>query len=127
MLKYFSESFSLLKKSLRSLIIFEIVFTFLSLLFIVPVMGFSVNAAIKLAGLKYLTSYNIVKFLKVPTTWFVFLFLIVFLVFYMLVEISAVIHCFANVRENKQVSCSRMMSVGFSSVKKIFRKNNFPI
>ena len=127
MLKYFSESFSLLKKSLRSLIIFEIVFTFLSLLFIVPVMGFSVNAAIKLAGLKYLTSYNIVKFLKVPTTWFVFLFLIVFLVFYMLVEISAVIHCFANVRENKQVSCSRMMFVGFSSVKKIFRKNNFLI
>lgn len=127
MFKYFSESISLLKKSMRNLIIFEIVFTFLSLLVIVPVMGFSVNAAIKLAGLKYLTSYNIVRFLKVPTTWFVFLFLIVFLVFYMLIEISAVIHCFANVRENKQVTCSRMMSVGFSSVKKIFKKNNFLI
>lgn len=127
MLKSFRESLVLLKKALLPLISFEIIFTFLSLLFIVPVVGFSFNFAIKLAGLNYLTSYNTVKFFKFPTTWIVFIFLLIILVLYMLVEISAVIHCFANISQNKKVTCTKMLSVGFSTLKKVFRRKNFLI
>jgi glycerophosphoryl diester phosphodiesterase len=124
MLKIINESAELLKKSFYKLFLFELVYTIMTLFILVPFLGFLMNMAIKLANIQYLTSYNIVRFVKSPATWIFLGFLIFFYVIYMWFEICAVIHCFSNTKQDKEVTFGGMIHAGIEGIFKIFKPKN---
>lgn len=102
----------------KPLILFEILWKLVTLLVIAPACAGLIQLAIHLAKLKYLTTSNLLQFLRSP--WTILLLLLAAL--YTLFEIAAVCTCFRQSRFQKvRTTLGRMVRSGLQSVLHFFR------
>ena len=106
----------------KPLILFEILWKLVTLLVIAPACAGLIQLAIHLAKLKYLTTSNLLQFLRSP--WTILLLAVLFLLaaLYTLFEIAAVCTCFRQSRFQKvRTTLGRMVRSGLQSVLHFFR------
>lgn len=106
----------------KPLILFEILWKLVTLLVIAPACAGLVQLAIQLAKLKYLTTSNLLQFLRSPWTILLLAVLLLLAALYTLFEIAAVCTCFRQSRFQKvRTTLGRMVRSGLQSVLHFFR------
>lgn len=106
----------------KPLILFEILWKLVTLLVIVPACAGLIQLAIHLAKLKYLTTSNLLQFLRSPWTILLLAVLLLLAALYTLFEIAAVCTCFRQSRFQKvRTTLGRMVRSGLQSVLHFFR------
>lgn len=106
----------------RPLILFEILWKLVTLLVIAPACAGLIQLAIHLAKLKYLTTSNLLQFLRSPWTILLLAVLLLLAALYTLFEIAAVCTCFRQSRFQKvRTTLGRMVRSGLQSVLHFFR------
>ena len=106
----------------KPLILFEILWKLVTLLVIAPACAGLIQLAIHLAKLKYLTTSNLLQFLRSPWTILLLAVLLLLAALYTLFEIAAVCTCFRQSRFQKvRTTLGRMVRSGFQSVLHFFR------
>lgn len=127
-IKRYFRTMGTLIKATPVIIVFEIMFKLILFAIVSPLLKFMLNTSMKLAGVNYLTSDNLKKFFSDPIT-FLFAFIIITgASFILLIEISAIINCFAVFSRKKRIGVAGMMKAGVLTAAKSFRSiKNFPI
>lgn len=106
----------------KPLILFEILWKLVTLLVIAPACAGLIQLAIQLAKLKYLTTSNLLQFLRSPWTILLLAVLLLLAALYTLFEIAAVCTCFRQSRFQKvRTTLGRMVRSGLQSVLHFFR------
>ena len=106
----------------KPLILFEILWKLVTLLVIAPACAGLIQLAIHLAKLKYLTTSNLLQFLRSPWTILLLAVLLLLAALYTLFEIAAVCTCFRQPRVQKvRTTLGRMVRSGLQSVLHFFR------
>lgn len=106
----------------KPLILFEILWKLVTLLVIAPACAGLIQLAIHLAKLKYLTTSNLLQFLRSPWTILLLAVLLLLAALYTLFEIAAVCTCFRQSRFQKvRTTLGRMVRSGLQSVLYFFR------
>ena len=106
----------------KPLILFEILWKLATLLVIAPACAGLIQLAIHLAKLKYLTTSNLLQFLRSPWTILLLAVLLLLAALYTLFEIAAVCTCFRQSRFQKvRTTLGRMVRSGLQSVLHFFR------
>lgn len=106
----------------KPLILFEIFWKLVTLLVIAPACAGLIQLAIHLAKLKYLTTSNLLQFLRSPWTILLLAVLLLLAALYTLFEIAAVCTCFRQSRFQKvRTTLGRMVRSGLQSVQHFFR------
>lgn len=106
----------------KPLIQFEILWKLVTLLVIAPACAGLIQLAIHLAKLKYLTTSNLLQFLRSPWTILLLAVLLLLAALYTLFEIAAVCTCFRQSRFQKvRTTLGRMVRSGLQSVLHFFR------
>lgn len=106
----------------KPLILFEILWKLVTLLVIAPACAGLIQLAIHLAKLKYLTTSNLLQFLRSPWTILLLAVLLLLAALYTLFEIAAVCTCFRQSRFQKvRTTLGRMVRSGLQSVQHFFR------
>ena len=106
----------------KPLILFEILWKLVTLLVIAPACAGLIQLAIHLAKLKYLTTSNLLQFLRSPWTILLLAVLLLLAALYTLFEIAAVCICFRQSRFQKvRTTLGRMVRSGLQSVLHFFR------
>ena len=106
----------------KPLILFEILWKMVTLLVIAPACAGLIQLAIHLAKLKYLTTSNLLQFLRSPWTILLLAVLLLLAALYTLFEIAAVCTCFRQSRFQKvRTTLGRMVRSGLQSVLHFFR------
>lgn len=106
----------------KPLILFEILWKLVTLLVIAPACAGLIQLAIHLAKLKYLTTSNLLQFLRSPWTILLLAVLLLLAALYTLFEIAAVCTCFWQSRFQKvRTTLGRMVRSGLQSVLHFFR------
>lgn len=106
----------------KPLILFEILWKLVTLLVIAPACAGLIQLAIHLAKLKYLTTSNLLQFLRSPWTILLLAVLLLLAALYTLFEIVAVCTCFRQSRFQKvRTTLGRMVRSGLQSVLHFFR------
>lgn len=106
----------------KPLILFEILWKLVTLLVIAPACAGLIQLAIHLAKLKYLTTSNLLQFLRSPWTILLLAVLLLLAALYTLFEIAAVCTCFRQSRFQKvRTTLGRMVRSGLQSVLHFFR------
>lgn len=88
-IRYLRYAFRLLKLNIGTLLVFELLYKFVSMAVFKPLLSGLMKLALKAQGLSYLSDETMGTFLKAPLTW-VFLVLIVFGMAFLRCLISAV-------------------------------------
>lgn len=105
----------------KPLILFEILWKLVTLLVIAPACAGLIQLAIHLAKLKYLTTSNLLQFLRSPWTILLLAVLLLLAALYTLFEIAAVCTCFRQSRFQKvRTTLGRMVRSGLQSVLHFF-------
>ena len=78
--------------------------------------------AIDLSGVGYLTEKNFFEFLTQPFSAFLVLLVLILCSIVTIVEISAIISCFAQLRKKNKIRIFIMFKTGFLSIKKMLLK-----
>lgn len=106
----------------KPLILFEILWKLVTLLVIAPACAGLIQLAIHLAKLKYLTTSNLLQFLRSPWTILLLAVLLLLAALYTMFEIAAVCTCFRQSRFQKvRTTLGRMVRSGLQSVLHFFR------
>lgn len=106
----------------KPLILFEILWKLVTLLVIAPACAGLIQLAIHLAKLNYLTTSNLLQFLRSPWTILLLAVLLLLAALYTLFEIAAVCTCFRQSRFQKvRTTLGRMVRSGLQSVLHFFR------
>lgn len=106
----------------KPLILFEILWKLVTLLVIAPACAGLIQLAIHLAKLKYLTTSNLLQFLRSSWTILLLAVLLLLAALYTLFEIAAVCICFRQSRFQKvRTTLGRMVRSGLQSVLHFFR------
>ena len=106
----------------KPLILFEILWKLVTLLVIAPACAGLIQLAIHLAKLKYLTTSNLLQFLRSPWTILLLAVLLLLAALYTLFEIAAVCICFRQSSFQKvRTTLGRMVRSGLQSVLHFFR------
>ena len=106
----------------KPLILFEILWKLVTLLVIAPACAGLIQLAIHLAKLKYLTTSNLLQFLRSPWTILLLAVLLLLAALYTLFEIAAVCTCSRQSRFQKvRTTLGRMVRSGLQSVLHFFR------
>ena len=106
----------------KPLILFEILWKLVTLLVIAPACAGLIQLAIHLAKLKYLTTSNLLQFLRSPWTILLLAVLLLLAALYTLFEIAAVCTCFRQPRQQGvRVTLGHMVRSGLHSLVHFFR------
>lgn len=106
----------------KPLLLFELLWKVLTVLVIAPACAGLIQLAIRGAKLNYLTTSNLVKFLRSPWTILLIAVILLLAALYTLFEISAVCTCFRQPRQQGvRVTLGHMVRSGLHSLVHFFR------
>lgn len=101
-MKTFRQAFKMLRYNLASIVFFGVTYRVLSLAALMPIMYGLLNFSMNLAGISYLTSGTLGRFLRTPSTYVFFLILLMLVAFFLLVNLCGIIYAMeASVRQEK--------------------------
>lgn len=121
----FSIAIKLLRKNLKTIIVFEAIYKLFTTAIFTPLLVELVRLALKLAGINYLTNARFADFIAKPTTIAIlFLALLLFSIF-CLVEMSAMSYCFKMSYHGYSASVAEMLKEGGKSALALIGNHNF--
>ena len=124
--KHFArDALGLVKFNFWPLMIFELLYGFCGSVVIFPAVGFLLRKSLSAAGLFYITGDNIRQLAGHPVLWAVWLFLLLVLAFYTLVEFTTLSVCFHESLAKRKVQALPLMRSGFVRALSIFKPKNF--
>lgn len=122
--KFVKKGKKLLNQNMGTFIMFELLYKSLFVAIAYPSFIGLFRLVLNRAGLKYLTNGYIYTFARNPYTIAFVLFLILVLVLYINIEISAVELIFYNSYQNKKVNVVDVIRYGFFNLKNMVKKGN---
>ena len=123
-IRYLRYAFRLLKLNIGTLLVFELLYKFVSMAVFKPLLSGLMKLALKAQGLSYLSDETMGTFLKAPLTW-VFLVLIVFgMAFFTLFDICCIICCIHASFRKQEMPLLALIRQGFkTSLRVIYQRN----
>ena len=103
---------NIIKKNLRSLILFELGYRVATFLIVTNLTSAAVGYSLKLRKFSYLTAENFIKFLASPVSVFLLLSILILILLFFLVEISAILSCLRHSYHGRKADdpCTRSRS-----------------
>lgn len=96
------QAFKMLRYNFSSIVLFEITYRVLSLALITPAMYGLLGVSMNIAGVSYLSSGTINRYMRCPFTYVAFLLMLILMAFFMIVNLSGIIYSMeASVRREK--------------------------
>ena len=120
----FQQSFYLLKKNLRSIVGFEIVYRLFCIALMLPCVTACFQLSLRLAGYHYLSGDRIFSYLVRPTTIVILCFVLLLLSVITVFEIFCLIPAFHASYHGQTISLTDMLSRGLFILKKSIRQHN---
>ena len=108
----FEIAFHLLKKNIKSIIIFEAIYNVFITAIFTPVLVKIVQIALRLAGINYLTNARVGDFILKPTTIAILFIVLLLMAIFSLAEMSAIVHCYNVSYNGGTVSVVDMIKTG---------------
>ena len=103
---------NIIKKNLRSLILFELGYRVATFLIVTNLTSAAVGYSLKLRKFSYLTAENFIKFLASPVSVFLLLSILILILLFFLVEISAILSCLRHSYHGRKIYTSDMLIEG---------------
>ncbi len=117
-------SIKLLRINLLSVMAFELLVHIIAVSVLVPLYYVFCNLAIKLAGINYLNRTNVGKFFVSPGTYLFIIVYLILLAFFIMVNISGVVHNNLAAAKSHRVGPFRLFLYGIKGAVKCFRPKN---
>ena len=118
-------AFGLLRKNIKTIIIFEAIYKLFTTAVFTPLLVNVFEVALRLAGINYLTNARFSDFILKPTTIaIIFILLLIFAIF-SLVEMSALSYCYYMSYNKYKVNLADMIKEGVKSASRLLWNNNF--
>ena len=96
------QAVKMLRYNFSSIAFFEIVYRVLSLAILTPAMYGLLNVSMDIAGVSYLSSGTIYRYMRSPITYVAFLLILILIAFFLLINLSGIIYSMeASVRREK--------------------------
>lgn len=124
-MKRYFKSTLIFFRAIPSIIAFELLYKLTVTAIALPLMAFILQKAIDFSGVGYLTSQNILKFISQPIAFLLVLMILVLCSILTIVEISAIISGFTQLKQYKSIRVFLMFKSGLKSIPKLFKKFNF--
>lgn len=123
--KTFRQVLSLLKFNISTMVKFEIIYKLLSTLVFIPFAVLILDLSMSITGYSYLTIENIGSYASNPKSIILFIFLILLLTFFSMIDISAVIYIIDGSKHEKHVTLRQVISFAYQNSKRVFKRKNF--
>lgn len=117
----------LLKRNIRSIVIFELAYRLICIAILLPLLTLAFRLSLWLAGYRYLSEDRIVSYLMTPTTIVILLFLLLSISIITVYEVFCIIPAFHASYHNQTISVTQMFQHGLYVLRKSFRKKNISI
>ena len=86
------QAVKMLRYNFSSIAFFEIVYRVLSLAILTPAMYGLLNVSMDIAGVSYLSSGTIYRYMRSPITYVAFLLILILIAFFLLINLSGIIY-----------------------------------
>lgn len=118
-------AFSLLRKNIKNIIIFEAIYKLFTTAVFTPLLVKVFQIALKLSGINYLTNARFDEFILKPTTIAIIMLLLIVFAIFTLIEMSALAYCYHMSYNNMNVGWIDMIKEGIKSAFKLLWNSNF--
>ncbi len=126
-MKRFTIAFRLLKKNLKTIFLFELIYKLLTTAIFTPLMVGMIRLALWSAGIKYLTNRRLVEFLLKPSTISVLLVMLLLAVFFITIEMAALIYCYDCSYHEVKAEITDMFKAGIKAAVRMFAGSNMKL
>ena len=121
----FGIAIKMLKKNLKSIVIFEAVYQLFTTAIFTPLIAQMVRLALHLAGINYLTNARVMDFLSKPTTIAILFLTIVFVAIFSFMEIGAICYCYNMSYHGYDTNVTDMIREGIRAGLRLLGNKNF--
>lgn len=97
------------------IILFELLYKLILTAIGAPFLALMLKVAMKAAKVNYLSGDSVISFLKSPVTYIVLLITLFVISFFTIVELSALIACFAASRQRQKITVTQMLGSGLKT------------
>lgn len=123
-MKTLKSAIQLFRYNFSAVFLFELLYKLISLAIITPILYLIVNHSIKVAGIKYLSSDNVLLYFTSPPTYVMLFILLVVITIFLLVDASALIYAMEASRKEVKTNALIILIKGFfNSIRVINPKN----
>ena len=127
MKRVFGYNTKLLKRNLRAVIMFEIIFKITAATGISSLIMFLLNLSVKWSGLKYVTKGNIKSYLLSPSSIAALITIFIILILYTLFEITCIIIAYDASRKRQKITVIDIFVSGAKKMKLFFTPSGIPV
>ncbi len=124
-LEMYKRTLKLLRRNLRSLVEFEIVYKLIAVIVATPLLYWLFSLTFKIAGISYVSNDNIKNYLTSPLAWLMIIIVLAILAFVSLFDIVAVIEAMHASAFDKDIAVSQMFRGGLAGAKHVFHWRNW--
>lgn len=126
-MKKFRESIKLLKYNFSSIILFEIIYKLLSLAVLAPILYSILNYSVKLAGLGYLSGRTVGTYFRAPSTYLLFVCILLIVSVYFLINISGLIYAMEASHRQEKTHALILLLKGLANAVRIVNPKNMGV
>lgn len=123
-MKRFTIALRLLKKNLKTIFLFELIYKLVTTAIFTPVMVGMIKLALWCVGIKYLTNSRLAEFLLSPSTIIILLFMLLLAGLFVAIEMTALIYCYDCSYHETTANIPDMFKVGMKSALRMFAGSN---
>lgn len=118
-------AFKYIRKNIKNIFIFEIIYKVFTLAVFTPVILELVQVALRLAGINYLTNKRFLGFITEPTSVAVLGIVILIFALFCVVEMGAMIYCYQVTQSGEKATVTNMLKAGLQAAVRLFLPANF--
>ena len=123
-MKTLNRAIKLFRYNFSAIFLFELLYKLISLAIITPILYLIVNYSIKAAGIRYLSSDNVLLYFTSPHTYAMLFILLLVVTMFLLVDASALIYAIEASRREEKTNALMLLIKGiFNSLRVIHPKN----
>lgn len=126
-MKKLRESLKLLKYNFASVILFEIIYKLLSLAVLAPILYSILNYSVKLAGLGYLSGRTVGTYFRAPSTYLLFICILLIVSVYFLINISGLIYAMEASHRQEKTHALILLLKGLGNAVRIVNPKNMGV
>ena len=126
-MKRFTIAFVLLKKNLKTIFLFELIYKLVTTAIFTPLMVGMIRLALWSAGIKYLTNRRLVEFLLKPSTILILLIMLLLAVIFIIIEMTALIYCYDCSYHEVKADITDMFKAGIKAAVRMFAGSNMKL
>lgn len=126
-MKRFTIAIGFLKKNIKIIFLFELIYKLVTTAIFTPLIVGMIKLALWSAGIKYLTNRRLVEFILKPTTIPILFITLLLAVFFITIEMAALIYCYDCSYHEVKADISDMFKVGIKTAVRMFAGGNMKL